>query len=103
MDLKKIPNFYAPKSGKEKFDAREYMKGWELAKAAMKCPGPKEARRILNLSIKQMAELLDVSPRQISYLECNMRKLSFTQRFFLSKAIDIARKKGYIGDTRGRE
>lgn len=95
-DLKNFPNFYAPRTGEEKLDAREYMRGWEQAKLAMKCPHPKEARRILNLSIKQFAQLLDISERQVSYLECNMRQITFAQRILINKAIEVAHKKGYL-------
>lgn len=101
-EKKDLANFYAPRSGQAKFDAREYMKGWEQAKIAMHCPSARVARQTLNLSIKQFAQLLDISERQVSYLDTGWRELTFAQKLLIVKALEIAREKGLIGDTRGK-
>jgi len=95
-EKKDLPNFYAPRSGQAKIDAREYMQGWEQAKIAVRCPPAREVRQMLNLSIKQFAQLLDISERQVSYIEIGMRELTFAQKLLVVKALDIAKSKGYL-------
>jgi len=93
---KNLPNFYAPRSGEEKINAREYVRSMEEAKIAVRCPSAREARRMLNLSIKQFAQLLDISERQVSYLDVGMRQFTFAQKLLIVKAFDIAKKRGYL-------
>ena len=103
MSKKDYPNFYAPRTGEEKLDARKYMEDWEKAKIAVRCPSACEVRQILGLSVKQFAALLDVSERTVNRLDVGMLELTFAQKILLVKALDIAKAKGLIGDIRGRK
>jgi len=96
MTERKLPNFYAPRTGEEKFNARRYMQDWEQAKIAVRCPSAREARRTLGLSVKQFAELLEVSERTVNRLDVGMLELTFAQKMLIVKALDIARKKGFL-------
>lgn len=103
MNKKDYPNFYAPKTGERKLDARRYMEDWQRAKIAVRCPSAREARRTLGLSVKQFAQLLEVSERTVNRLDVGMLELTTAQKMLLVKALDIARKKGFLsgGDNEG--
>jgi len=103
MTKRDLPNFYAPRTGEEKLDARKYMQDWEKAKIAVRCPSAREVRQTLGLSVKQFAALLDVSERTVNRLDVGMLELTFAQKILLVKALDIAKAKGLIGDMRGRK
>lgn len=96
MTKRDLPNFYAPRTGEEKFNARKYMEDWQRAKIAVRCPSAAEARRILGLSVIQFAELLEVSERTVNRLDVGMLELTFAQKILIVKALDIARKKGFL-------
>lgn len=98
MTKRDLPNFYAPGSGEEKFNARKYMEEWEKAKIAVRCPFVREARRTLGLSVKQFAELLEVSERTVNRLDVGMLEPTFAQEILIVKALDIAREKGFLSE-----
>ncbi|NQT80271.1 MAG: helix-turn-helix transcriptional regulator [Candidatus Aminicenantes bacterium] len=95
----KYPNFYVD-SDDESRDSLEmganWLQGWDDAKKAMNCPGPREARRTLRLTVKQFAQLLEISERTVYRLEEGYRELGISERILINKAIEICRKRGFI-------
>jgi len=75
---------------------KKEMKDWELAKKAMNCPLPNEARMILHLSEEQFCKLLDVdSATYLGWIH-DGKQMSINQRIFLKEVIRIAKKQGFI-------
>lgn len=75
---------------------KKEMKDWELAKKAMNCPLPNEARRILCLTEDQFCKLLDVdSATYLGWIH-DGKQMSINQRIFLKEVIRIAKKQGFI-------
>jgi len=96
--LRDIPNIYADRTESAQVSARRYMEGWEEAKVAVRCGSAPDMRAGLGLTIKQFAQLLEVSEQTASYLCCFMRELTFAQELLLVHAVDFARKQGYVSD-----
>lgn len=88
----KLPHFYAPRAGEQKLNAQKFMEEWEKEKKATHCPSPHEARRFLGLSLKQFAELLELSERKISRLTAGLDEFSFAQKLLINMAIELYKK-----------
>jgi len=87
-----LPNYYVPRTGEQKLNAQKFMEEWEKIKKATYCPSPREARQFLGLSIKQFAELLEVSERQVSKFTAGTIEFTFAQKLLINWAIEIYKK-----------
>lgn len=87
-----MPNFYAPRAGEEKLNAQKFIEEWEKARKATHCLSACEARLFLGLSIKQFAELLEVSERTVSKLTAGVIKFNFAQKLLINMAIELYEK-----------
>ena len=85
----------------EKFTAKKNNDEWALAKLAVRCPGPLEARRLLMLTRKQFGQLLEISEGDVIRLECGDRALTVNQKAFIVSALRLAREKGIIPEGQG--
>jgi len=72
------------------------LKGWDLAKEAMRCPLAAEARAVLGLNDKQFSKLIGISTAKYWRWASGESEPSLAEKILIVRCLDIAKKKGYL-------